>query len=141
GSCPGHDVALVGRECEQPVKTFQHFADMEGGRERSAARHVLVEMGDVGSENDKSAVVLTRTNCSPAEWPPTASARKPLARLYHHSVTDTVCRLTAPCAKPATALATSSIMRTPTVIHTVPPAPRRPLLQWQTRPSCLHWSA
>ena len=50
-----NDVILVGRQLQQPVKTLQHFADMERRRERPLARHVLVEMGDVGSDQDISA--------------------------------------------------------------------------------------
>ena len=51
----GDDVALVRRQRQQPVKAFQHLADMKRRRERTLARHVLVEMADVGREHDKSA--------------------------------------------------------------------------------------
>ena len=51
---PRHDMALVRRQRQQPVEPLQHFADMKGGRERPLARHVLVEMADVGGEHDKT---------------------------------------------------------------------------------------
>ena len=47
-------MTLVRRKCEQPVKSLQHFADMEGGRKRTLTRHILVEMADVGGKHDKS---------------------------------------------------------------------------------------
>ena len=51
---PRNDVALVRRKRQQLVEALQHFADMEGGRERTLARHVLVEMADIGGEHDKT---------------------------------------------------------------------------------------
>src|SRR5215471_18363149 len=62
---PGHDVALAWRQREQTVKTLQHLADMEGRRERPAACHVLVEMRDVGGNDDKSAAGLDTDELQP----------------------------------------------------------------------------
>ena len=54
GSCPGTMWLSSGAKRQQPVRTLQHFADMKGGRKRTLARHVLVEMADVGGEHDES---------------------------------------------------------------------------------------
>src|SRR4051812_42811673 len=48
-------MALVRRQRQEFVKTLQHLADMKGGRKRTFARHVLVEMADVGGEHDPAA--------------------------------------------------------------------------------------
>src|ERR1700722_1760034 len=62
---PRYDVALVRHQREQPIKTLQHFPDMEGRRERPAAGHVLVEMTDVGGDHDKSAGGLDADKLKP----------------------------------------------------------------------------
>src|SRR5438105_1800488 len=60
-----NDMALVRRQGEQPVKALQHFSNVEGCRERAATCHVLVEMGDVGGEHDKSATGLDPDELKP----------------------------------------------------------------------------
>jgi hypothetical protein len=49
------DVALVRRKRQQLVASLEHFPDLEGGRKWPFARHVLVEMADIGRQHDKPA--------------------------------------------------------------------------------------
>jgi hypothetical protein len=72
-----NDMTLVRRKGEQPVKALQHFSDVEGRCERSAACHVLVEMGDVGGEHDKSAAGLDPNELKPRRMAPTACTVRP----------------------------------------------------------------
>jgi hypothetical protein len=45
-------MALARCKLQQPIKALQHFADVEGRGERPLARHVLIEVRDVGGEHD-----------------------------------------------------------------------------------------
>jgi hypothetical protein len=54
----GNDVILIRRGSPQFVETRQHIADMKSSRKWTLARHVFVEMTDVGSEHDKAAACV-----------------------------------------------------------------------------------
>ena len=62
-------MTLVRRKRQQPVESLQHFADMESGRKRTLARHILVEMADVGGEHNESPAGPDPNELKPGRMP------------------------------------------------------------------------
>ncbi len=92
----GNDVALVRRQFQQLVEALQHFADMKRRRERTLARHILIEMADVGSEHDKTPAGPDANELQPGRMAACGMYRKARSQLAIAIVEQDAARIVEP---------------------------------------------